>query len=95
MAGVRKIPLRRCTGCGESKDKRTMLRILRTTEGEIVCDRTGKKNGRGAYICPREECLDRAWKNHGLARSLKTAVPPEVYETIRRELKEGGEEGKP
>ena len=59
-----------------------------TTEDEIVLDTTGKKNGRGAYLCLSRECLDKAIKNHGLERSLKTAVPDEVYERLKKELED-------
>ena len=80
MKTKNKIPMRQCTGCREMKSKKEMLRVLKTTEDEIVLDTTGKKNGRGAYLCLSRECLDKAIKNHGLERSLKTAVPDEVYE---------------
>ena len=75
MKTKNKIPMRQCTGCREMKSKKEMLRVLKTTEDEIVLDTTGKKNGRGAYLCLSRECLDKAIKNHGLERSLKTAVP--------------------
>ena len=78
MKTKNKIPMRQCTGCREMKSKKEMLRVLKTTEDEIVLDTTGKKNGRGAYLCLSRECLDKAIKNHGLERSLKTAVPDEV-----------------
>ena len=70
-----KIPMRQCTGCREMKSKKEMIRVLRTAENEIILDATGKKNGRGAYLCFSEECLEKAIKNHGLERSLKMAVP--------------------
>ena len=75
-------------GCQEMKSKKEMLRVLKTTEDEIVLDTTGKKNGRGAYLCLSRECLDKAIKNHGLERSLKTAVPDEVYERLKKELED-------
>lgn len=90
MAVTKKIPSRQCTGCGEMKDKRTMIRVLKTSEGEILIDATGKKNGRGAYICPSKECLSKAAKNKGLERSLKTAIPKEVYEQLEKEMEEIG-----
>ena len=68
------MPLRQCIGCGEMKSKKEMIRVLKTTEEEIVLDTTGKKNGRGAYLCFSRDCLEKAVKNHGLERSLKTAV---------------------
>ena len=88
MAAERKIPLRQCVGCGEDKEKKAMLRVIKTREGEILLDDTGKKNGRGAYLCLSRECLDKAIKNHGLERSLKTAVPDEVYERLKKELED-------
>ncbi len=87
---VRKIPLRQCIGCGEMKDKREMLRVLKTAEGEIVLDATGKKNGRGAYLCPSMECFRKAKKSRGLDRSFKTAVPAEVYDRLEKEMEEIG-----
>lgn len=86
MGTVRKIPMRQCIGCGEKKSKRDMIRILRTTEGEIVLDATGRKNGRGAYLCGSTECLKKAEKSKGLERSLKTVIPAEVYESLKKEI---------
>ena len=86
MGAVRKIPMRQCIGCGEKKSKRDMIRILRTTEGEIVLDATGRKNGRGAYLCGSTECLKKAEKSKGLERSLKTVIPAEVYESLEKEI---------
>ena len=81
-----KVPLRQCIGCGEMKDKREMMRVLRTTDGTICLDVTGKKNGRGAYICTQRECLGKARKNKGLERSFKMSIPEEVYETLDKEF---------
>lgn len=86
MGTVRKIPMRKCIGCQEMKSKKELLRILRTTEDEVILDTTGKKNGRGAYICRSMECLQKAIKNKGLERSLKMAVPIKVYESLKKEL---------
>ena len=86
MKTKNKIPMRQCTGCREMKSKKEMIRVLKTTEEEIVLDTTGKKNGRGAYLCFSRDCLEKAVKNHGLERSLKTAVPDEVYERLKKEL---------
>ncbi len=80
--------MRQCVGCGEMKEKREMSRVIRTAEDEILLDVTGKKNGRGAYICKSEECLKKAIKNKGLERSLKTAIPQEVYEVLTKEMAE-------
>lgn len=68
------------------KSKKEMIRVLKTAEDEIVLDTTGKKNGRGAYVCFSRECLDKAIKNHGLERSLKAAIPAEVYESLKKEF---------
>jgi len=84
MAG-KKIPLRQCLGCGEMKSKKEMLRVIRTPEEQICLDATGKKNGRGAYVCMSGECLKKARKNKGLERSLKMSIPEEVYEELERE----------
>ena len=81
-----KIPMRQCTGCREMKSKKEMLRVLRTTEDEILLDASGKKNGRGAYICFSKDCLNKAIRNHGLERSLKVSVPGEVYEKLEKEF---------
>ena len=79
---AKKIPLRQCVGCGEMKGKKDMMRVLKTAENEICLDVTGKKNGRGAYICRSRECLRLARKNKGLERSFKMSIPNEVYDTL-------------
>lgn len=81
-----KIPMRQCTGCREMKSKKEMIRVLKTVEDEIVLDATGKKNGRGAYICQSKECLEKAIKSKGLERSLKASIPAEVYESLKKEF---------
>lgn len=83
---TKKVPLRKCTGCGEMKKKKEMIRVIKTPEDEILLDKTGKKNGRGAYICPTVQCLNSALKSKGLERSLKTPIPREVYDTLLKEL---------
>ena len=83
---VKKVPLRKCTGCQEMKNKKEMMRILRTAEGAIVLDTTGRKNGRGAYVCRSMECFEKAVKNKGLERSLKCQVPEETYESLKKEI---------
>lgn len=88
----KKIPLRQCVGCGEMKGKKEMIRILKTAENEIVLDRTGKKNGRGAYLCNSGECLLKARKCKGLERSFKMSIPNEVYDNLQKEFEEGCEE---
>ena len=89
---MKKIPMRRCVGCGEMKDKKEMMRILKTAEGPIVLDMTGKKNGRGAYLCKSAECLQKARRNKGLERSFKMSIPEEVYETLEKEYAAYGAE---
>lgn len=83
---AKKIPLRQCVGCGEMKGKKDMMRVLKTAENEICLDATGKKNGRGAYICRSRECLRLARKNKGLERSFKMSIPNEVYDTLEKEF---------
>ena len=85
---VKKIPLRQCIGCGEMKSKKEMIRVIKTAEGEILLDATGRKNGRGAYLCPSMECFKKAVKGRGLERSFKMAIPREVYETLEMEMEE-------
>lgn len=82
----KKIPLRQCVGCGEMKSKKEMLRVLKTEDEGIIIDATGKKNGRGAYICCNSECLKKAKKTRGLDRSFKMAVSDEVYDNLTKEI---------
>ena len=84
----KKIPMRQCVGCGEMKSKKEMMRILKTLEGPIVLDVTGKKNGRGAYLCRKQDCLKKAIKGKGLERSFKMSIPTEVYESLVEEFAE-------
>ena len=81
-----KIPMRQCTGCREMKNKKEMMRVLRTTEENVVLDTTGKKNGRGAYICFSRECFEKAVKSKALERSLKMSIPQEIYESLKKEI---------
>ena len=83
----KKIPLRLCVGCKEMKPKKEMMRVIKSAEGEIFLDTTGKKNGRGAYICTQVECLEKAFSNHGLERSLKISIPKETMENLSKEMK--------
>ena len=85
---AKKVPLRQCVGCGEMKSKKEMMRVLKTAEDDIVLDVTGKKNGRGAYLCISGECLKKARKNKGLERSLKMSIPDEIYEKLEKEFDE-------
>ena len=87
-AKVRKIPMRQCLGCNEHKPKIELLRVLRTPEGEILLDFTGKKSARGAYICKNPACLQKARKSRRIDRNLDCQVPDEVYDRMERELSE-------
>ena len=87
---MKKVPLRQCIGCQEMKSKKEMIRVIKTAEDEIMLDATGRKNGRGAYLCPSMECLKKAVKEKGLERSYKMAIPKEVYETLEKEMEELG-----
>ena len=84
----KKIPMRQCVGCGEMKNKREMMRVLKTPEGPIVLDATGRKNGRGAYLCKSLDCLKKARKNRGLERSFQMSIPDEVYDSLEKEFGE-------
>ena len=84
----KKVPQRQCIGCGQMKGKKAMMRILRSAEGEILLDTTGKKNGRGAYLCRSMECLKKARKNKGLERSFKMSIPNGVYDQLEKEFEE-------
>lgn len=82
----KRIPQRMCVGCQEMKPKRELIRVVRTPEEEIVLDPTGKKSGRGAYICPQQECLEKALKRKALGKALNTVIPPEIIEALQQEL---------
>ena len=82
----KKIPMRKCVGCGEMKEKKEMIRVLKTPEDEIILDTTGRANGRGEYICNSADCLAKAIKNKGLERSLKSQIPEEVSARLKEEL---------
>ena len=86
---AKKIPMRQCVGCGEMKSKKEMMRVLKSAEGSIVLDMTGRKNGRGAYLCMSKECLTKARKNKGLERSFKMTIPQDIYENLEKEFEEG------
>ncbi len=84
----KKIPVRQCVGCSEMKSKKEMMRVLKTAEDEIVLDVTGKKNGRGAYLCKSIECFQKARKSKGFERSFKMSIPDSVYEELEKEFSE-------
>lgn len=82
----KKLPIRKCTGCGERFQKNSLVRIVKTPSGEIVLDKTGKISGRGAYICKSSKCLKKAEKAQRLDRSLSAKIPEEVYEKLAEEI---------
>lgn len=90
MQKPRKIPQRQCVGCREMKDKRVLIRVVKSPEGEISLDFRGKKPGRGAYVCPSADCLRRARKTRALERAFAAAIPPEVYDALEKEMADGG-----
>ncbi len=83
---VRKIPMRKCLGCNEMKPKRELIRAVKSPEGEISLDLTGKKSGRGAYICPDKDCFQKARKGKRLEKALDTAIPDSVYDAMAEQL---------
>ena len=85
----KKIPQRQCMGCRERMDKRELIRVVRTPEGNVQLDFSGKLNGRGAYICPKAECLKKAQKAKALDRSLEVEIPEEVYGRLEKEMEQG------
>lgn len=86
MVRPKKIPQRTCTGCREVMPKKTLIRIVRTPDANIIVDPTGKANGRGAYICPRKECLEAALKSKRLSKALDTTISPDDLKKIEEEL---------
>ncbi len=78
----KKIPLRRCNGCGESKPKKELVRVVRAGDGTVSLDLTGKKPGRGAYVCPSAACLAKARKAGRIARALEVSIPEEIYDAM-------------
>ena len=88
----KKIPQRQCMGCRERREKRQMIRVVRTPEGNVNLDFSGKMNGRGAYICPNPECLKKALRSKALDRSLEVTIPEEVYARLEKEM-EGAKNG--
>ena len=82
----KKIPQRQCMGCRERKNKRDMIRVVRQTDGTVSLDFSGKLNGRGAYVCPDPECLEKCRKTRSLDRCLEVTIPEEVYERLTKEM---------
>ena len=89
---AKKVSLRQCVGCGEMKDKKEMMRVLKSAEGLICLYMTGRKNGGGAYLCKNGACLANARKNKGLERSFKMCIPDEIYVNLEKEFEEGRHE---
>ena len=85
----KKIPMRQCVGCREMKEKRELIRVVKSPEGEISLDFKGKKPGRGAYVCPDSECLKRARRARALERAFETTIPFEVYDALEEQMKAG------
>lgn len=90
MQKPKKIPQRQCLGCREMKEKRALIRVVRSPEGEVSLDFRGKKPGRGAYVCPNADCLKRARKSRAIERAFSAAIPPEVYDALEQEMANGG-----
>ena len=86
----KKIPMRQCLGCREMKPKRELIRVVRSPEGEIHLDLRGKANGRGAYVCPDPNCLQKAIRSKALERAFSARIPEEVYQSLREEMERGG-----
>ena len=86
----KKIPQRQCMGCHERLEKRELIRVVRTPEGNVQLDFSGKLSGRGAYICPKAECMKKAMKSKALDRSLEVEIPEEVYQRLAREIEVNG-----
>lgn len=84
----KKIPQRLCLGCNISKDKRELIRVVKTKEGDIFLDKTGKANGRGAYICNNSDCLEKAIKAKRISRALSCEIPEQIYNQLREAIKE-------
>ena len=84
---VKKIPQRQCIGCGENKPKKELIRVVRSPEGEISIDFTGKKSGRGAYLCPSEKCLKKAIKTRKLQRTFDSEIAEDIIASLEREMK--------
>ena len=80
--------MRQCIGCGEMKEKKSLIRVIRTPEGEILLDESGKANGRGVYLCPKKSCLQKARKAKRLERNLKVAIPDEIWAQLEAKLEQ-------
>ncbi|PRR82585.1 RNase P modulator RnpM [Clostridium vincentii] len=83
---IKKIPLRMCTGCMEMKPKKELIRVVKSPENEVSVDLTGKKSGRGAYVCRDAQCFEKAFKTKRLSRNLETSISEEIYNRLREEI---------
>ena len=88
MQKQRKIPQRQCVGCRTMKDKKALIRVVKTPEGEVVLDVSGKKSGRGAYVCPDSACLKKARKSRALERAFELTIPDEVYDALEQQMEQ-------
>lgn len=82
----KKVPLRKCLGCGENKSKKELLRIVKNSDDSVIIDNTGKINGRGAYICRNDKCFEKAMKGKKIDKALKCEIPIEIYEQLKKEI---------
>lgn len=87
-AKPRKIPQRQCVGCRTMKDKKALIRVVKTPEDEVVLDVSGKKSGRGAYVCPDSACLKKARKSRALERAFELTIPDEVYDALEQQMEQ-------
>ncbi len=90
MLKQKKIPQRQCVGCREMKEKRALVRVVKSPEGEISLDFGARKPGRGAYVCPDAACLKKARKSRALERAFSAPIPAEVYDALEQEMAKGG-----
>lgn len=89
---VKRIPERKCMGCNEKRPKKELIRVVRTPEGNVELDEVGKKSGRGAYICPKKACFERAYKSKRLERCLEIEIPEDIYTKIKQSFSEETDE---
>ena len=88
MGHLKKVPIRTCIGCNEAKPKRELIRVVKTAEGDVSIDFTGRANGRGAYICNNVECLEKAVKTRRLSRAFSMQIDMQIYEDLRKTIEE-------
>ena len=86
MEKIKKVPMRKCLGCGLSFSKKELIRVVRTPQGDVIIDKTGKANGRGAYVCKSKECLKKAIKSKRINHSLEVEISAELMEELSKEL---------